>query len=122
LWRGHITSTAPHKAGNIAPIQGRASPWQGQGTASLAGYGAAPHTGTQFRQGAAHRIKGQQSLPPTQSIEDKQKCRADKHFSSLAQETVSVANDFPYGSAQGNSPWTMSELSATPDLRAKTSQ
>ena len=29
LWRGHITSTAPHKAGNIAPIQGRASPWQG---------------------------------------------------------------------------------------------
>jgi len=28
LRRGHRTSTAPHKAGNIAPIQGRASPWQ----------------------------------------------------------------------------------------------
>jgi len=59
---------------------------------------------------------------PTFLCGQTKKCRADKPFSSLAQETVSAANDFPYGSAQGNSPWTMSELSAPPDLRAKTSQ
>jgi len=35
-------------------------------------------SGTQFRQGAAHRIKGQQSLPSKQSSVDKQKCRAVK--------------------------------------------
>jgi len=49
-------------------------------------FGAAPHTGTQFRQGAAEGIKGQQRHSPTQRSENKQKCRADKPFSPLTQE------------------------------------
>jgi len=80
LWRGHRTSTASHKAGNIAPIQGRASPWQGVKGDSVPF--AEHETGSRPERSSGkarhNENKGQQRYSPTQSIEDKQKCRADK--------------------------------------------
>jgi len=99
LRRGHKTSTAPHKAGNIAPIQGRASPWQGVKGDSVPFAEHETESRPERSSGKARhtKTKGQQRHPPTQRSEKNKKAAPTN---PLVRWHRKERSDFPFFSAE----------------------